>query len=777
MALGIPQFTDALGELLDQFVVGAIEKSALVTGLADLWTQYDSVLTLSDSIQALLAIKAAMIEAARLLGIKGEVVSTAELPEAADEGDGYILRNVDDELDGHLFVRSVGLWTDFGRIVGPDGKSLLSGDDIPANALGQVGDSYVRIAPGVARLYGPKTISGWGVGQDLRGPAGPSVEIQKSATAIQWRVVGAADWVDLVPLVDLHGPSVELRTNGGMVQWRPVGASVWVDLIALAELKGPTGASFSPSAVGLFSGRAAHNGEPEDFSYLATDQGLLYFRVGGSGWSAGISFGAGKSAYQIAVDAGFSGSAVEWLASLHGADGSDGEAGAPGVNADPLDVLRVGRDVGRMLLAYSKQLDTTISTPDGRFDNFGDASGINAGASSSAIHYNTGINDFFSNTAPTPDQLPVFTSASTLGYTITATSVTEISPSSYQPWKAVDGDTSTYWVSATVTQTGVPEPVMLKLQLPLATRAATYTIKVYADIRPTHWEFLGSNNGSDWTVLDTRSGVAFANDESKTFSCTSGAYLYYALRLLEGFASTTATTQCFAIKVFNIQLVGGTGVMTLIGAADARASQPDYATLTLLARAGSGSLTPNVDLTGFVSRDGGTTFTEGVLVAQETNNGWTAYEAAGVDLRGQPAGSSLVWKVVTADTKEVRVDAVGLRADLTMPPALSFAAYHPASITYAATITPDFTTRFGAEVLLTGNVAVAAPIGGRRGVTYALELKQDGPGGRSATWAPAFDWGADGDPDLSTGSGLIDVVILYCLDEAAPRYRAAFSKG
>ena len=40
----------------------------------------------------------------------------------------------------------------------------------------------------------------------------------------------------------------------------------------------------------------------------------------------------GKSAYQLAVDAGFSGTLVEWLTSLNGTDGADGADGSDGVN-------------------------------------------------------------------------------------------------------------------------------------------------------------------------------------------------------------------------------------------------------------------------------------------------------------------------------------------------------------------------------------------------------------------------------------------------------------
>jgi hypothetical protein len=40
----------------------------------------------------------------------------------------------------------------------------------------------------------------------------------------------------------------------------------------------------------------------------------------------------GKSAYQLAVDAGFSGTLAEWLTSLNGTDGADGADGSDGVN-------------------------------------------------------------------------------------------------------------------------------------------------------------------------------------------------------------------------------------------------------------------------------------------------------------------------------------------------------------------------------------------------------------------------------------------------------------
>ena len=43
----------------------------------------------------------------------------------------------------------------------------------------------------------------------------------------------------------------------------------------------------------------------------------------------------GKSAYQLAVEAGFNGSMYEWIESLRGADGSDGTPGQPGADGKP----------------------------------------------------------------------------------------------------------------------------------------------------------------------------------------------------------------------------------------------------------------------------------------------------------------------------------------------------------------------------------------------------------------------------------------------------------
>lgn len=85
------------------------------------------------------------------------------------------------------------------------------------------------------------------------GPTGPAgddgreVELQKSATHIQWRYAGTVPWTNLVALADITGPqgatgaNIELQKSATHIQWRVVGAPTWIDLVALADLKGDKG--------------------------------------------------------------------------------------------------------------------------------------------------------------------------------------------------------------------------------------------------------------------------------------------------------------------------------------------------------------------------------------------------------------------------------------------------------------------------------------------------------------------------------------------------------
>lgn len=76
----------------------------------------------------------------------------------------------------------------------------------------------------------------------------------------------------------------------------------------------------------------------------------------------------------------------------------------------------------------------------------------------------------------------------------------------------------------------------------------------------------------------------------------------------------------------------------------------------------------------------------------------------------------------------------------------------------------SFAATYWHERTLTGNSTISTPTGARLGVTYLLDLKQDGTGGRTGSFSTNIDFGAAGAPTLSTGAGKIDRMILTCID-------------
>ena len=103
--------------------------------------------------------------------------------------------------------------------------------------------------------------------------------------------------------------------------------------------------------------------------------------------------------------------------------------------------------------------------------------------------------------------------------------------------------------------------------------------------------------------------------------------------------------------------------MTLISNAQTAQAQPTKADVVLTYTNGAGTATINTDLIASVSRDGGTTYTAVTLASQGTTGGQTILSASDVSISGQPAGTSMVWKVATANqsvSKQTRIHGVSL---------------------------------------------------------------------------------------------------------------------
>ena len=94
------------------------------------------------------------------------------------------------------------------------------------------------------------------------------------------------------------------------------------------------------------------------------------------------------------------------------------------------------------------------------------------------------------------------------------------------------------------------------------------------------------------------------------------------------------------------------------------ATVPSTTSLSILMEDGLGVATLNTDIKGYVSRDGGTTWTQGTLLSDGSwgTNKKTIY-FDGLDISSQPSGTSMRYKITThtqSGVKETRLHSVSL---------------------------------------------------------------------------------------------------------------------
>jgi hypothetical protein len=86
-----------------------------------------------------------------------------------------------------------------------------------------------------------------------------------------------------------------------------------------------------------------------------------------------------------------------------------------------------------------------------------------------------------------------------------------------------------------------------------------------------------------------------------------------------------------------------------------------------------------------------------------------------------------------------------------------------ATLTYAATITPDFSLSNIFKVTATGPFTLANPTNVVAGTTYLLFVTQDATGGRTISWGTNFKFAANSVNTLSTGANKIDIISMVAL--------------
>ena len=92
-----------------------------------------------------------------------------------------------------------------------------------------------------------------------------------------------------------------------------------------------------------------------------------------------------------------------------------------------------------------------------------------------------------------------------------------------------------------------------------------------------------------------------------------------------------------------------TNAKLAVDPANATAAQavPTKGDMVMTYTNGAGTAVINTNIKGYVSRDGGTTYTQGTLVSQGTTGGHTIASFHDLDISGQPSGSSMRYKIET----------------------------------------------------------------------------------------------------------------------------------
>ena len=166
----------------------------------------------------------------------------------------------------------------------------------------------------------------------------------------------------------------------------------------------------------------------------------------------------------------------------------------------------------------------------------------------------------------------------------------------------------------------------------------------------------GSNHGSGAGGSSLTAGT---NTQASGSTVANASHPNYASGTGNGVATSAGQHGNAVIKYTEVT----TGNMTLVSNSTTAEAAPTKADVVLTYTNGAGTATLNTDLIASVSRDNGTTYTAVTLASQGTTGGETIVSANNVDISGQPSGTSMVWKVATANqsgSKETRIHGVSL---------------------------------------------------------------------------------------------------------------------
>jgi len=249
---------------------------------------------------------------------------------------------------------------------------------------------------------------------------------------------------------------------------------------------------------------------------------------------------------------------------------------------------------------------SVLNMVDGVADAFEDATGIDAGASTTEVRYSGN----FYRGEPTgygSDVVPVMSSN-----TAPSGVVSSDASSAVDAWKAFDGTTASFNTGENVFpfwmkyDFGSGNGKIIK-RYTLTSGASEY------NRTPGTFTFEGSNNDSSWTTLDTQTGITYSASQTRTFSFSNTTvYRYYKINV-------TGNEVTLWPVIPEMEMIEGAAPYTnmiLVPNATTALAVPTDAFIVLW-QEDVDSVTLNTDLKAYASRDG-STYTQMTLTKEAT---------------------------------------------------------------------------------------------------------------------------------------------------------------
>lgn len=205
-----------------------------------------------------------------------------------------------------------------------------------------------------------------------------------------------------------------------------------------------------------------------------------------------------------------------------------------------------------------------------------------------------------------------------------------------------------------------------------AAGAATRTVKIVREDSATQYDILVSESfahpgggfadhqlSEPFVVPPTgtyRLAGYAGNNVGRTDSVPR-AYMNGDVGVANDIAATSDTSAAVPLRYTSFTSIQN---LTLVSDAFTAAAAPETARLALQVVENE-AVTINTDLTGEVSRDGGTTWTAATLALASTNGGTLLYEDPAIDVSGQPSGTAMKWRAKTLNNKNIDLSGVVLQ--------------------------------------------------------------------------------------------------------------------